>query len=56
MNEEKRAMPPEAEEDIAQRASDHLKAQIAALRARVRNAHHTLSQHAHRERGTSGKD
>jgi hypothetical protein len=35
----------------AQRAADELKVQIARVRARIRDAHETLTEHARRERG-----
>jgi hypothetical protein len=56
MSEEKRAKLDDEIEEVAQRASDDLKSQIAALRSRVRNAHKTLTEHADRERGKSSKD
>jgi hypothetical protein len=35
--------------DEAQRAADSLKEQIAAVRARIRDAHETLREHARRD-------
>lgn len=43
---------PDASSDEAERAAESLKAQIAAVRDRVRKARETLTEHARRERET----